>query len=232
MSAIAWLIEWFNWLSEYFYKLYLDVESWPWPFSYSAYLFYFFSYAFAEIAWQFYDFSFWVTDVTNKVRGILNWATIWNYIKASLPNIEAINLWFYNWMGHVFTAVNEWWAEIKQSVFGVIAELKSGFYTRLWELNLIFTSLQSEWDKFKGLIPSINEALTWLSNWWNNILANLNSWWGERLIEIQSLINSAFVIRNDLWRGWQDWRDKVTEFFTDPEDWLYKSVDRIIERFW
>ena len=65
-----------------------------------------------------------------------------------------------------------------------------------------------------------------------NILLVVNNWWRDRLLDVQGLINSAFVTRDSLWSGWQDLRDKVTEFFSDPEEWLYKAADRIIERFW
>ena len=82
------------------------------------------------------------------------------------------------------------------------------------------------------MIPDITEIQAWFTDWTGNVTSVINTWWTSTMWEVQELINSAFIVRESLWSGWQDLRDKVTEFFTDPEDWLYKSVDRIIERFW
>ncbi|GAI36189.1 unnamed protein product, partial [marine sediment metagenome] len=81
-------------------------------------------------------------------------------------------------------------------------------------------------------IPDLEDVTSWFTNWWGNTLSNIIAWGALTGTQIGSLVDSAFTLRDDFWAGWQDWRDKVTEFFTDPEDWLYKAADRIIERFW
>jgi len=80
-------------------------------------------------------------------------------------------------------------------------------------------------------INTIRDTLTTLLDW--STLTNwITGWWNDRLFDIRGLLNSALIEWAPFWSGWQDWRDKVTEFFSDPEEWLYNAVDRIIERYW
>lgn len=88
-------------------------------------------------------------------------------------------------------------------------------WTREWDIILV------KWDFFwKVTLPGL---LTW--QW-------LTDWWSGRLLDINSLITSAFTLREDFWRGWSDFRDQVAELFEDPEDWLLKRIESMIERFW
>ena len=41
------------------------------------------------------------------------------------------------------------------------------------------------------------------------------------MVDVESLINSAFTERERYWSGWQDMRDKVIEFFANPFDYLW-----------
>ena len=77
------------------------------------------------------------------------------------------------------------------------------------EFTANFTNLKAAWDTFWTVTFPTLVSWAWLTTWWNS-----------RLEDIQGLINSAFTIREGLWTGWQDWRDKVVEFFTDPLEWL------------
>jgi len=232
IEALDWIIERLNWLSEYFYDIYLEVNSWMAPFNYAAYLFYFASAMFSQLAWGFYDFSEWVYDTANKVKSILNWDTIWSYILSYIPNLEAIRDWFYDRWSWFTTQTANWWSETSTTVIGWIDAAKDWAWLWIDYLQTQANALSVRVNEAIALIPDVTELQAWYSNWWGNILGMLNSWWNERLLDVQSLIDSAFLIRDDFWRGWQDWRDKVAEFFTDPEEWLYRAVDRIIERYW
>ncbi|GAH38074.1 unnamed protein product, partial [marine sediment metagenome] len=48
----------------------------------------------------------------------------------------------------------------------------------------------------------------------------LSIWWNARLLDINSLIESWTVTLSPFWEGWQEIRESVFEFFTDPLTWL------------
>lgn len=229
---MTWIIQRLGEISDFFYELYLECYYAGFPLELLDSWFYAISSYFANLSWDFYYFSEWVNSVQAKVPEILNWNTIWSYILGQVPNLEAIRDWFYNWAYWVGQEISSWWDSTSLTVTTWIDEAKLFLQTQVDSLTSWLTTLQGAWDDFKGRIPSLDIISLWFANWWGNILANLATWWGEKLVEVESLINSAFTIRQDFWEGWQDWRDSIVEFFTDPEDWLYKAVDRIVERFW
>lgn len=92
-------------------------------------------------------------------------------------------------------------------------------------------SLRTAWNTFWGtLYPSlVNTINTLSSNWnyfWSVTFPNLVSfqwlitWWNSRLLDVNNLINSAFMLRQSWWSGWQEIRNTVFAFFENPLDWL------------
>lgn len=77
-------------------------------------------------------------------------------------------------------------------------------------------------------LPSWNEVWAWWTDWWGNILPNLTSWWNGRLLDIQSLIDTAFLDYTPFWEGWQDIRNEVLEFLSDPLDWIKTHVFEVM----
>ncbi len=232
MSFMNWIVDRLNDVSNFFYQLYLDCFYVGWPLEVIGYWFYYLSDTFSRLAWNFYDFSSWVTDVQVRVSEILDTWDIWTSFQWWFEAAE--NAW--NWVSsaawNIWYEVEDWWGTTQYTVQGWIDEARWYAYDLVAGVNTWLAELQSAWDDFKGRIPTIDQVIYWWSNWTGNVSSVINTWWTATMVEVQDLINSAFIIRSDFWAGWQDWRDKVTEFFTDPEDWLYKSADRIIERFW
>ena len=232
MDFMYWIVARLNDISGFFYDLYLDCYYVGWPLDVLGIWFYYLSDYFSSLAWDFYDFSSWVNDVAAKVTEILNWSTIWSYILSYVPNLTEISDWFYYWWDYVTQVVDNWWTSTSTTVLAWIDEAVSGVLTLVDQVNAWLASLQTTVNDIAGRLPSIDGVLAWWSNWTGNVLLIINTWWSSTMGEVQGLIDSAFIVRESFWAGWQDWRDQVTEFFTDPEDWLYKSLDRIIERFW
>jgi len=229
---MGWIIEKLNSVSGWFYGVYLIVIDWPWPFWYAAEAFYWLSTYFNGLAWNFYDFSIWVDDIANKIVTILSFANIYDYFKDFFD--AAINAWAWvvDSFWNVWDVVDIWWTSTSTTVLDWIDATKD--WARLWidYLQDQIVALTAQINDLVSLIPDMTEILAWFSNWTGNVVSAIDSWWTGALSQVQSLINSAFIEREPFWAGWQDWRDKVTEFFTDPEDWLYKAADRIIDRFW
>lgn len=232
VDFIGWIIERFNWLSEYFYDIYLEVLSWVWPFYNAAYLFLFLSEVSSQLAWDFYDFSLWIVEVHDRVAQVLSWSTIWSYILSYVPNLEEIRDWFYHWWSNVYGVVTDWWSSTSTTVLGWIDETKQ--WAQLWidYLQGQVNALGVRIDDVLALIPDVSDIQAWFANWTGNVSSVITTWWTGALSQVQSLIDSAFIEREPFWAGWQDWRDRVTEFFTDPEKWVYDRLDSFFERYW
>ena len=232
MDFMHWIVQRLNYISDFFYDLYLDCYYVGWPLDVLDTWFYYISDYFSKLAWHFSDFGTWVNDVAAKVLDILNWSTIWSYILSYVPNLTEISDWFYYWWDYVTQVVDTWWTSTSTTVLAWIDEAKQ--WTQIWidYLQSQVYALGVRIDDILALIPDMSEIQAWFTNWTGNVSQVINTWWSGAILEVQGLIDSAFTIRESFWAGWQDWRDQVTEFFTDPEDWLYKSVDRIIERYW
>lgn len=217
---MGWIIDKLTNVSGWFYSIYLAVVGWVWPFNLTANFFYEASWVFLRLAWNFYDFSLWVDDIATKIVTILSWDTIWDLVLTAVPSLEEIRDWFYAWQFHVWQELTNWWRAKSVTVLGWIEEAKEDLLTWIDWLHGEIIELRGEVDDLIGQIPNVTEITAWFSNWWGNILANLGTWWDDRLLDVQGLIDSAFVTRDQFWAGWQDIRDRVFDFFDDPLEWL------------
>ena len=217
MAAIVTAL---NTVSSLFYSAYVETYYWAWPFNYLATPFYYGSMAFSQLAWRFSDFGAWVNDVSSKIGNYLSWDTIWSYILSYVPNLATIRDWFYNWVTNVNNTVSSWWSATSVTVQGWISAAVQPFnamltaWSNFWNSTWpgwvsSFYTLKSAWDNFwQYTLPGL-VSFTWLATWWN-----------ERLLDVQGLINSAFLARAGFWEGWQDMKNNVVEFFADPLGWL------------
>lgn len=232
MAFINWIIEDFNKASDFFYSIYLEVYGWVYPFWLAADFFYSVSRVFNWLAWDFYDFGVWVDATANKLLEILSWDTITSYLLSWLPNLDALNTWFYHWWGNVTSAITSWWSSTQYLVKGWIAAGQQWLQDQLDSLSSLLVSLQSQISYLLDQLPSINEIIAWFSTWWANILASLIAWGALTATQISSLIDSAFTSREPFWAGWQDIKDSVIEFFADPWGWFYDRAEDLFDRFW
>lgn len=222
MGFMASIINALNSVSDWFYSIYLEINGWVYPFWQAADFFYQLCLLFNTLAWKFYDFSNWVSDIAGKVVNILNWDTIWSYILSYVPNLVAIRDWFYSWWSNVTSVITGWWSATMVEVLGWIAiavqpfnsllAAWANFWNSLWpQLTASFNSLKSAWDNFWLVtLPSL-VSFSWLTTWWES-----------KLLDVQGLINSTlktyFPFYDDLVRLWSD----IAEFFTNPVGYIWK----------
>ena len=221
-----------NSASSFFYSIYLEVYSWVYPFWLAAAYFSSLSSLFSNLAWYFYDFNTWVDNTANKLLEILNWNTIQSYIRSWFYSLSDLSTIFYFFWTNVTNVISNWWSTAQATVKSWDDAVKSFLQAQLNTVNSLLTSLQASWDGFKGKIPSIDAIISWFTNWWGNVLAQVIAWGALTALQIQSLVDSAFTLRNGFWEGWQDIRAQVLEFFADPLQWLYDRMDEWFERFW
>ncbi len=232
MSFMTWIVNWLDYIGDFFYELYLDCYYAGFPLDILDTWFYAISGYFYNLAQNFYYFNEWVDDTAAKVVNILSYDNIYSHFKGFFD--AAINAW--DWVvdsfWNVWDIADDWWSSKRSTVQGWIAIAVEGLdnlkvaWSNFWNITLPellsnLNSLRAEWDNFwTQTFPTLIN-ISWLTTWWDSKLA-----------DIQSLMDSAFLLRSSFWEGWQDWRDKVTEFITDPEQWFYDRLEEIFERFW
>jgi len=215
--ARDWLIAAFNIVSDWIWPLYLLANPLDWL-----------QYAFSYLAFHFSNFAVWVNAIGDAFADILNWASIQSLIRSWLTDIEDAVSWFSNWWLEVRANINNWWSGTMSTVQGWIDLATQPF-------NSMLTAWTDFWNNlWPDLVNSVDGVWYAWSNFWNNIYPSLVSfswlttWWNSRVADVQGLIDTAFTLRDSLWAGWQEVRDQVVEFFTDPWGWLY---DRFTDWF-
>lgn len=222
------IIGYLNDASWLFYEIYLEVYGWIWPFSYLQYPFWDLSSIFSWLAWGFRDFTIWVYEVNNLVTNILSWSTIESYIRNWLPHLVDVVHWWHNWVYFLSREINNWWYYTQATVQGWIDIATQGF-----------DNLVVAWDEFWTYTwPRWTDKLDLLAADWGDFLIHklptlfdisyAEEWWRSKFLDVTKAISDAFREREDFWAGWQDFRDKVVEFFTDPLEWL---LDRFTDWF-
>lgn len=229
---MGWMVDQLVGISDLFYGIYSTVIEWVWPFWKAADFFYWLGSFFMDLALTFSDFSLWVDNIANKILTVLSFGDIYDYFKDLFD--AALNAW--DWVQNISTDIGSiiatWWEGTSTTVLGWIETAKNDliFWTN-WLYGQV-VELREDVTYLLGQVPDVSGVLAWFSNWTGNVSSIIDNWWTSTVGGVVALINSAFTERESFWAGWQDWKDKVTEFFSDPEEWLYKAVDRIIERFW
>lgn len=207
-----------NWVWNATYHIWFEIEDWWWNTSLTV------------LDW-ISDVETWTQTQLNNLQSTFNtlitdvesWTTTQlNNIQATLTAlITDLELWTTTQLNNLQATFNalignvESWTvtqidNAKSAILAVIGDLETWTITEINTIQSILTTL-IDWAALT----------TWITAWWN-----------ERLLDIQSLINGTlqawFPFYDELVALWGD----IKLFFTDPEDWLYKSADRIIERFW
>ncbi len=214
------IVEWLDSVAGFFYDAYQEVRGWVWPFYYLQYPLYALYEAFWYITYYFGQFNEWLDWAAGRLAAIFSLEQITAYFRTWID--AAINAW--NWVVNAFqnvwNIVDDWWSSAKYAVLAWIDDAKLWFQALLDEANAWLARLQSYWDSIAGKIPTWDEVVTWWKSWPGQVWSVITSWWGGALLDVMGLIGTAFTERDSWWAGWEDFRDKVAEFFTDPLEFL------------
>lgn len=220
---MSWIDDIFSWvwdISLWFYDAYLEVKGWVWPFYNLASPLLFLSGGFFHLLTPIAHFYDWAYDIGQKITNILSSFDIMALLRTWLDWAEWSWEWITNAWPTVTSWIDSWWSVtswtvqtwIDTATEGLVAlkDAWTNFWTITWpEWTGNLSDLRAGWDNF--WIVTFPELVNF--DW-------LTSWWSDRLLDLQSLINTAFLDRDSWWAGWQDWRDQVIEFFTDPLEFL------------
>jgi len=136
--------------------------------------------------------------------------TIFRLLQKWLDYAEDAWYWVRHAFENVVDIIDDWWASTQATVKSWISIAVEGL-----------SELLAEWDTFwKVTLPNL-VSLEWLGIWWNS-----------RLIDIQSLIDTAIANLGAGFESWLEIKDSVLEFFNDPYLWIYDRLDEFFERFW
>lgn len=219
-GAIGWISQRFATASAFFYQVYLEAQDWIWPLWLVSDHFYSLSRVFSDLSWDFYHFNERVEFISGRLLEILSWETIWDFITARVPNLGQMSGWFYNWWGNVSGVINDWWGPVSTTVLSWVNEARQWAWDWIDYLQGRVDELRVLIQEIPGATPGLSLILDWLTNWTGHVLTTVNAWWTGALAEVRDLIGSAFIERESLWAGWQDMKDQVIEFFSDPLSWL------------
>ena len=221
MAAISKVIEFLGWLQEALYKAYREINDLPWPFWMAAWPFYLAADAVNRLGWAFYDFYFWVEEVSGKIPFVMTPSELIGWIYSFWPLLSQIHDWFRDWVNRVKGEIISWWSATSSTVLDWIDTAKA--WAKIWidYLDTRINELQTRLDNLVIEFPDVSELLAWFYNWPGHVLTIVNTWWTGALAEVQSLISSAFIEREPFWAGWQDIRQQVLTFFTDPVEFVW-----------
>jgi len=229
---MAEIVSRLNAVSSFFWAVEQEVSDWIYPFRLIGYFFYELSIAFNRLAWNFHDFAVWVYEISARAGQGLLWSTIWDLILAAIPNLEDLRDWFYDWREWVDQQIRSWWSVTQNTVWDWLRAYNDWVSVWLKWFDGLLADLRSSWDSFWVITwPAMLSDLGGLRSSWESFIAgvlpDLATWTGVGDL-VESALRTWFPFYDDLVSLWSG----IKEFFTDPEDWLYKSLDRIIERYW
>ena len=220
MYFINKIIEYLNDASDFFYDLYLECYYAPYIPGVVANLFYQVCLVFNRLAWRFSDLGELLDDVVYQISKILSWSTIRSYIRSWLPYLEDAVSWFSARWKWFTTEVTNWWQETTTTVKGWIAVATQGLDTlkvawdSFWKVTFPqwtskLDTLKAAWDSFWTVTFPNLVSFQWLTSWWNG-----------KLKEVDSLIDSKIKEASPLFAGWQEVKNSVVEFISNPLDWI------------
>ena len=125
-----------------------------------------------------------------------------------------------------------WWSSARLTVQAWIDEAKRITLSQIDAVRITLGHFEAVWDSFKGKIPTIDEVLLWFRTWRDKVIATTIAWGALTGRQVQDLLNSKVKELEPLWKGWQDMREQVVEFFGDPGKWFFDRIEGWLERFW
>jgi len=220
-TFINWILDGFWAISDWFYDAYQVADDWGWPWSLISAVFFHLYDAFRDMAINFAYFGFWIMDISDKIRTIITFDNVYAYLKSYLDAGMAAWEWVESSWLNVWDIIDRWWEVNGIAFLDMLEAVRDWTTEQLGYLEGALNELEARLDNLNLEFPDITGLLSWFTDWWGNILLNLDTWWQDRLEDIQGLIDSAFIVRESYWQGWQELSGPVVEFFADPLEWLW-----------
>lgn len=207
MAFLDLIYSYLNAIGDWFWQAYVEVYGWAYPFNRLATPLYYVASNFWSFALRWIEFSNWIVTAVNSIAAKVDWTGLYSWFNQYLSMIVGAWNWVYQAVSNVTSIVNTWWSSTITTVQGWITAATQGL-----------AGMLSAWSNFvMTTLPSLVS------------FSGLNTWWTGQLVQVSSIIDSAFTLRSNLWEGWQEVKNDIIGFIATPFDWL---LDRFTDWFW
>jgi hypothetical protein len=198
MTWLDTLVSWFASFSNTAALWKYEASTWSWPLSMLEGFFIALSDAADGWFTGWLDFRTWLYNLADIIGEVTSWQSVIIWVESAIDALEAAVTWISSWSTYVGDLVSAWW----DVVSGVVQDWIETATTGL-------AGMLEAWTDFvTNTLPTLFD------------LEYATLWWRDRIVEVGDLIASAFEERSDLWDGWSDFRQAVSEIVSSPFDWL------------
>jgi hypothetical protein len=219
-------------ISDYFYRAYQEASDWIWPFSYIQYPFYSLYRAFWSLLWPIADLGDWLGDLDDRIADVMDRAGVLSLLRTWINYAEAAWDWISDSWRNVTSIVASWWSGTSSMVLAWIDQVRDYARVLVDQVRASLGDLRSSWDNFWTISwPTMLSDLGGLRSSWESFLSstlpNLATWTGSQAL-IETTIRTFFPFYDELVQFWSG----IREFFSDPEAYLVRKLETMLERFW
>jgi hypothetical protein len=187
---------------------------------------------FAQVSGFFYDAWSWWDNLTDTIARFITQSWLYDFMSDPLAKINQLWTWFLDRWSNVEVIILGWWEGTKTLVndfiAALIAEATAWITERLDELGVVKVA----WDNFWTITwPVLQDNLS-PDAIWRSILYRLEEW---GIGKDQAMSDGMDAKINPLIAEVEHhttWLDTIKELFEDPEEWLVKKIEAMLERFW
>lgn len=199
LSWLSTLLSWWARFSNTAALWAANARDWSWPLNILTPFFVSLSWVADGLFSAFFDFYLWVYALEDRLSVVFSWQAIISSLQGALSQLSTVWAWFSNWWGAVRSVIDTWWSGVFYQVQSWISVATQGL-----------AGMLATWSDFvTNTLPTLFD------------ISYAEDWYRSKLAGVGDLISSAFTERADLWRGWTDFRQSVSDFFTDPIEWLW-----------
>lgn len=156
--------------------------------------------------------------ITNAIKNYFSY--VYNTFNTYITNYLAP---IYNYFSNVYNTIKNYITNVYKTVNNYITNVQKTI------TNYYHTYVT---ENIYEITEVIGLTLGKVEEWWKGKQEKWDNLWDTKVKQFEEWKKTTLAGIGETF-GWTLlFRDSITEFFTDPDDWLYKAVDRIIERYW
>jgi len=178
---------------------------------------------------HFYSWAYAVNEAINEV---ITSSTIFDLLRTWINYAEDAWFWIQNSGTMITNIIESWWTGVAGDILAWIDLANYNVRSLIGQVEASLGDLRSSWDNFWTITwPAHVADLANIRSSWDSfsssILPDLATWAGSQAL-IETTLRAWFPFYDELVGYWSGIRD----LFTDPEDYLVRKLESMLERFW